>query len=222
MKLLLALVALSCAAWPQTQGPANAHYQTAEDRLRLARALSNPARDRRQRPAELVRALKIHPGSRVVDLGAGSGYMEPYLSAAVGPHGQVIAEDVRPEFLAALREQVARHKLTNVRAVRGTATDPRIPAGWADLILLLDVYHHLDDPPAMLGALRRSLAPQGRLAVVDYYRRAGAVPGLDTLEHIRAGRDQVIREVQSAGFCLIGHHDHIPGSQYVATFRATH
>lgn len=222
MKLLPALLALSCAAWPQTRGPANAHYQTAEERLRLARALSNPARDRQQRPAELVQALKIRPGSRVVDLGAGSGYMEPYLSAAVGPTGQVIAEDVRPEFLAAIREMAARQKLTNVRVVCGTATDPRLPAGWADLILSLDVYHHMDDPPAMLAALRRSLAPQGRLAVVDYYRRAGAVPGMDTLKHIRANRDQVIREVRTAGFCLIEHHDHIPGSQYVAIFRANH
>lgn len=222
MKLLLALGMLSCTLWPQTRGAANAHYQTPEQRRRLAAALSDPARDRLERPAELVRALKICPGSRVVDFGAGSGYMEPYLSAAVGPHGQVIAEDVHPEFLDATRKQVARLGLTNVRLVCGRADDPRLPGRWADLILSLDVYHHLDDPQAILAAFKRTLAPRGRLVVVDYYRRAGAIPGMNALTHIRADRDQVTGEVQSGGFRLIDQFDQIPGSQYVAIFKVRH
>ncbi len=219
MKLLLALLAFTCTAWPQTRGEANAHYQTPEQRRRLARALSDPARDQRQKPAELVRSLKIRPGTHVVDLGAGSGYMEPYLSAAVGPHGKVIAEDVHEEFLNAAREHVALLGLTNVRVVRGTAINPHVLSGWADLIFSLDVYHHFDDPPTILGALKRSLAPGGRLVVVDYYKRPGAMPGMNAMTHIRADRDQVIHEVQTAGFRLIEHYDHIPNSQYVAIFR---
>ncbi|MCX6625586.1 MAG: class I SAM-dependent methyltransferase, partial [Acidobacteria bacterium] len=114
MKLLPALLALSAAAWPQTKGVANAHYQTAEQRQSLARSLSDTARDERQKPRELVRSLNIRPGSRVVDLGAGPGYMESHFSAAVGPQGKVIAEDVQQDFLDAARQQAARLHLGNV------------------------------------------------------------------------------------------------------------
>lgn len=220
MKLLAVLLALASGVWGQNKGAANAHYQTPEERRRMAEALASPSRDERQRPAELVRSLKIRPGSVVVDVGCGSGYMEPYFSAAVGPTGKVIAEDVRTEFLDAARKQAERLKLANVRFVMGSADDPKLPAHAADLIFLLDVYHHFDDPQQVLAALHKALAPGGRMAIVDYYKRPKAMPGMDAVKHIRADRDQVLREVESAGFRLTSQFEHIPDSQYVAIFAA--
>src|SRR5688500_5429049 len=55
--------------------------------------LEGPERDRWQQPERIVRALGLRPGDTVADVGAGSGYLLPYLSRAVGPTGTVYAEE---------------------------------------------------------------------------------------------------------------------------------
>jgi len=99
-----------------------------------------------------------------------------------------------------------------VKAVLGAETDPKLPAGGVDLELLVDVYHHLDYPEKMLAALRAALRPNGRLAIVEYYKQAQA-PG-----HIRLDRDEVIREVASNAFRLAARTDHITDQQYLLIF----
>jgi ubiquinone/menaquinone biosynthesis C-methylase UbiE len=220
VKHLLVLLAAGAAVWAQHAGNANEHYRTPEQRARLARAMSDCSRDERQKPRELTRSLRIRRASRVFDLGCGPGYMEPYLSEAVGPKGLVLAEDVRPDFLEVARRAARTRGLANVEFVLGETRNPRLPRAWADLVLILDTYHHFDDPPAVLAAVRRGLAAEGRLVVVDYYKRPGAIPGMDAVHHIRADRDQAVAEIVRAGFRLTGGRDHIPASQWVAEFVA--
>src|SRR5262249_30129474 len=79
--------------------------------------LEPPSRDAWQQPARVVAALELRAGDTVADVGAGSGYLEPYLSAAVGPLGRVDAEEIQPEFMPSLRERARR--FSNVRPVLG-------------------------------------------------------------------------------------------------------
>ncbi|HZP80442.1 MAG TPA: hypothetical protein VFB21_02275, partial [Chthonomonadaceae bacterium] len=67
--------------------------------------LETPARDRWQKPAQIVRALQLRPGGVVADIGSGSGYLLPYLSRAVGPKGIVYAEEIQEDFLPALQRR---------------------------------------------------------------------------------------------------------------------
>ena len=70
---------------------------------------SRSAEDRRDdldEDGELARLLEIKPGMTVADIGAGSGYHTVRLSLRVGPTGTVIAEDVRPDYLAALAKRI--------------------------------------------------------------------------------------------------------------------
>jgi ubiquinone/menaquinone biosynthesis C-methylase UbiE len=214
------LLAAAVLAFGQAAQEANRPYQTKEGRAGIASALDQPGRDARQKPAELVKSLGIRPGSTVVDLGTGPGYMLPFLSSAVGPDGKVIAEDIAPDFIDLAREKAGKLGLKNVSFVLGTAQDPHLAFASADFILVLDAYHHFDYPDRMLDALRRALRPGGRLGIVEYYKRRGAMEGDPdrALTHIRLDADGVIREVESNGFRLASRWDHIPESQYVATF----
>ncbi len=216
----LVLVAAAALAFGQAAENANRQYQTKEGRAGIASALDQPGRDARERPAELVKSLGIRSGSTVVDLGTGPGYMLPYLSAAVGPGGKVIAEDIASDFLDRARDKASRLGLKNVDFVLGTAQDPHLAPASADFILVLDAYHHFDYPERMLDGLRRALRDGGRLGIVEYYKRKGAMEGDPdrALQHIRLDADGVIREVESNGFRLISRKDHIPGSQYIAIF----
>ncbi len=75
----------------------------------------------------------------------------------------------------------------------------------------------VDDHPS----IRRGLKPGGRFVVVDYFKRSGAmIGGANALEHIRLDKDDVVKEVEAAGFQLVESIEHVPGKQYIAIFTA--
>ncbi len=221
MKFLVAVFAVGIAAVGQVAGPANSGYRTKEGREQVAAGLVGPDREVRQKPRELIQALDLKPGMTVVDLGTGAGFMLPYLSQAAGPQGSVVAEDIQQDFLDKARARSEQEHLGNVKFVLGSDKDPHLPPGAADLILVLDAYHHFDYPDRMLAKLAEGLKPGGRVALVEYYKRRGAMGSGDPdrpLTHIRLDADDVVKEVEANGFRLLKRQDHIPGSQYLAVF----
>jgi ubiquinone/menaquinone biosynthesis C-methylase UbiE len=203
----------------QVAGPANAGYQTEQQRKGLAAGLGDPARDERQKPGELIRAMGLQPGMTVADVGTGIGYMLPFLSRRVGAGGRVIAEDIFDDFLASAKQRAENQKLANVTFVKGTETDPKLPGAAVDIVLALDVYHHFDYPEKMLAAIHQSLKPGGKLVVVEYYKRQEAMPGGRALTHIRLDMPDVIKEIEANHFHLVAEQEHIPDSQYVLILR---
>lgn len=198
--------------WGQVATEANSTYQTPEARAGIARGLSREDRDKQQKPVELIEKMELKPGYTVADVGTGTGYMLPFLSRAVGPSGKVFGEDIFDDFLAKAKDHAK--DLANVTFVKGTETDPALPANAFDRILLLDVYHHFDYPEKMLTAIGNSLKPGGRLVIVEYYKRKEAMPGGRALKHIRIDEADVIRELESNHFRLVSKWEHIKDSQY--------
>jgi ubiquinone/menaquinone biosynthesis C-methylase UbiE len=204
----------------QVAEKANERYQTEQGRTTIANGLGDSSRDATQKPAELTKAIGVETGMTVADVGTGVGYMLPYLSAAAGPAGKVIGEDIFDDFLAKARKRAEDKNLSNVTFVKGTERSANLPEGKVDLILALDSYHHFNYPQDMLAGFRAALKPGGRLAIVEYYRRPGAMgKGSSAMEHIRLDDAALIKEVEAAGFSLIEEREHIPHSQYIALFR---
>ena len=216
MKRLTVFLA-AAAAFGQVAEKANQNYKTEEQRKRMIATLTDASRDARQRPRELVAELGLKPGMTVVDLGSGPGYMLPYLSEAVGPQGKVLAQDVFSDFLDKAKERAA--PLKNVSFVLGTAKETKLPEKSADLILVLDVYHHLDYPGQTLADLRRALKPGGRLAIVEYHKYDIAMNG-GAKEHVRLGEADAIAEVEANGFRLVSTKEFAPQVQWLGMFEA--
>jgi len=145
-------------------------------------------------------ALGIADASVVADIGAGSGWFTIRLARRVGPQGLVYAEDVQTEMINAITRRVQREGLTNVRAVRGQNSDPRLPPGALDAILVVDAYHEVEDRVTMLTNLARALKPQGRIGVVDF-KLDGTGPGPAPDE--RVSPDVVVRDAVKAGLRLV-------------------
>ena len=220
MRIVSVLLLLASIAWAQVAREANRDYETQEQRAKMVERLESPARLANLRLKELVSSLKIEPGSTVVDLGTGTGTLLKELSKAVGPQGRIVAEDIYADFLDRARER-AKGGLNNVEFVLGTEVDPKLPPGAADLVVVVDAYHHFGYPEQMLAGIKRGLRPGGRLAIVEYHKKHGAMevdPDF-ALTHVRAAADQVVREVEAAGYKLQWNREHAPGKQYIVMFR---
>lgn len=211
---------LCAAAYPQVAEKANEGYKTKEGRAGVAKGLAAPDREARQHPREIVDGMGLKVGDAVADVGTGVGFMLPYLSHVVGATGSVYAEDIQTDFLDQARSRARLQQLTNIKFVLGTDRDPKLPAATLEGVLVLDVYHHFDYPEAMLGHISDSLLSDGRLAIVEFYKRRGAMGNGDrALEHIRLDQDELIKEVEANGFRLVSKSDVIPNSQYMVIFQ---
>jgi len=152
-----------------------------------------------EQPDRALRVLKIARGATVADVGAGSGYMTERLAAIVGPEGRVYATDIQPGMIALLRERIARKKLTNVIPLLTTSDDPRLPDDAIDLVLMVDVYHELQRPQAVLGHIRRALKADGRLVLLEY---RGEDPSVPIRPEHKMTVAQVRQELEHEGFAL--------------------
>jgi ubiquinone/menaquinone biosynthesis C-methylase UbiE len=213
MKLLFVFLALASTSRPQAAGDVNVRYRTKEGRVQVAAGLANPDRDKTQKPESVVAALGLKPGMTVADIGTGVGYMLPYLSKAVGPAGKVLAEDVQTDFLNQAKAKIDAAKLSNVSPILGGFTDPKLPPAAVDVELVLDVYHHFDEPSKMLAALAPALKPGGHLVIVEYHKADSPQPG-----HILREWSDVRREVEASGYRLLAKIDRITVNQYMLTF----
>ncbi len=124
----------------------------------------------------LVHELHLKPTDTVADIGAGTGFFSFRLAPLV-PKGRVLAVDIQPEMIAELKQRQLKNGLRNVQPVLGTTTDPHLPAGQVDVVLLVDAYHEFDHPREMGLAIRNALRPgTGRLALVEYRAEDPNVP----------------------------------------------
>jgi tRNA A58 N-methylase Trm61 len=130
--------------------------------------------DAERRPDKLVEALGIQPGSRVADIGAGSGLLTIHLARAVAPNGRVVATDVDGAVLDLNAQRLRAAKLDSVVERRVVAPEtPGLEPGAYDAILLAEVDHYFSEPTAWLRAAATALKPGGRIVISNrIYHRA--------------------------------------------------
>ena len=130
--------------------------------------------NRRQPPDQVLAAAGVRPGQVVGEVGAGWGRYTVEIARRVGPAGRVYANDIDRDSLEYLRQRCQKEQLANVEVIIGQLKDPRFPPGALDLAFMINTYHHLDDPVALL----RNVRPGAE---------AGGHPG-DRGEGLRSGR----------------------------------
>jgi SAM-dependent methyltransferase len=179
--------------------------------------LDRSERDLEEDPDRAIDVLKLEKGSAVADVGAGSGYMTVKLAKKVGPQGKVFANDIQQGMLDLLNKRLVKNKITNVTPVLGTQDDPRLPPEALDLVLMVDVYHELSQPQAMLRHIRASLKPGGRLVLLEYRKEDPAIPIRP--EHKMSVADAKL-EVEAEGFKLTKTNEDLP-RQHILIFTKT-
>ncbi len=143
---------------------------------RAAGWLERPEREKEEAPTKLLKALDIKPGQVVADIGAGSGYHAFRMAPLVGDKGKILAVDIQQEMLDLMDAKAKEAKAKNVETILGTETDPKLPKGGVDLIILVDVYHEFSHPYEMAAKMVAALKPEGRIAFVEFRLEDPEVP----------------------------------------------
>src|SRR5262245_11853168 len=219
---LFAAVAMhSCAAAaePDVSTAAPAVYQGREIATTMhylgATWLTRESREREEECSTLLKVLHVEPGQIVCDMGCGNGFYSLKLARLVGEKGRVLAVDIQPEMLTLLKERAAGENIKNIECVLGTEADPKLAADSVDLMLLVDVYHEFSHPAEMLQAVRRSLKPAGRVALVEF---RGEDPNVPIKPLHKMTKEQILKEFPPNGFKLIDQFDDLPW-QHVMFFQ---
>jgi FkbM family methyltransferase len=200
------LVLLASLSLPVLAGsgadPAINHPYLDPDYQQWVERFERPGREVYDRRAEIETAARLRPGMQVADIGAGTGLFSLQFARRVGPGGRVYAVDISPTFVENIQRRARAEGLANVTPVVSSQNDARLPADSIDLAFVCDTYHHFEQPRAMLDSIHRALRRDGTLVVIDFERAEGRSTEW-VLGHVRAGKQQVIREIEAAGFRLL-------------------
>jgi ubiquinone/menaquinone biosynthesis C-methylase UbiE len=150
----------------------------------------------------IARACGLREGMAVADVGAGTGLFVDYFALDVKKSGRVYAVELSEVFAERLQKRIVSRNQSQVEVVRCTERDVSLPEGSVDTVFTCDTYHHFEYPKATLASIYRALRPGGTFVIVDFER----IPGKTRewlLNHVRCGKQQVIREVTDAGFVLM-------------------
>ncbi len=177
-----------------------------------------------------AREAVAKPGARVLDAFAGTGLVG-LRAAELG--GRVILADVSPGMLAVALRRAHSRGIAVETAVTDLASEPLDVGGPFDAITVMWGVRYLDDPVGVLKRLTSSLAPDGRVIVVDFVepsdglisrlaasyffgvlpRIAGALAGhrelyreLTATTHAMGSRQNLARLVRDAGLEVVEQH----------------
>jgi SAM-dependent methyltransferase len=124
----------------------------------------------------------------------------------------VYAVDIEPDMVKYLSGRASREGLSNMVAVEGAPHDPRLPEK-VDLVLLVDVYHHVEERSRYFRRLAGDLRPGGRVAVIDFKLDSPEGPP----RQARIAPERVKAELAQAGYRLLEEHAFLP-YQYFLVF----
>ncbi|MCK0159992.1 class I SAM-dependent methyltransferase [Allomuricauda sp. F6463D] len=161
----------------------------------LVKNFESPERDAYQQPDKVMEYLGDLKGKTVMDIGAGSGYFSVKLA---DKGANVIAADVDDEFQQYLVQRIANNNLKNIELRKIPYDDPSLKAGEADMVLIVNTYHHIENRPDYFAKVNKGLTSQGELVVIDFFKADG-IPVGPPIGH-KLSIDQVVSELKKAGF----------------------
>ena len=108
---------------------------------------------------KLIEIATPERGSKILDLGCGTGYLSKKMSDIIGPKGKVVGIDPNP-----YRLQLARETYTAANLVFQEGSAEAIPGEGYDLVFTNHVLHWCKDRPRAFAAIANCLKPKGKIA----------------------------------------------------------
>ena len=128
----------------------------------------DPERKTWQDPGTIFSSIGLSTGMVFIDIGCGEGYFSLPAARRVGIGGKVLAADINPGAVAALRTSAANEGLDNLSAEVKAAEETVFCNGCADIVFFGIDLHDFADPRLVLSNAHKMLKPSGRLIDLDW------------------------------------------------------
>jgi phosphatidylethanolamine/phosphatidyl-N-methylethanolamine N-methyltransferase len=121
----------------------------------------------------VIRGLKIQPGSRVLEVGIGTGIS----MAAYPPHCEVTGIDLAPEMLARARRKAAENGWHHINLLEMDALNLEFPENSFDYVTSFHVITVVPDPVRMMNEIHRVCKPEGKVVIINHFQTTLPVIG---------------------------------------------
>ena len=210
--VVLVFPAINCFS-QQAQEVHPSHHGFDDIELSVKR-FEDPERDKWQKPEEIIKNLNLNSGDIIADIGAGTGYFTRRLAVAVGPGGKALGLDIEPAMVKHMNEDAQKLSLKNYEARLVKPDNPELEPHSVDVVFICDTYHHIENRVGYLKRLSKSLKKNGRVVIVDFYKKPLPVgPPLN----LKLSEKTVLEEFRQAGYHLKRSLDFLP-YQYFLEF----
>ena len=198
---------------PKPGHAANEHMHKADFEKLVAR-FEDPDRVHWQKPEKVIELLGPLAGRTVADIGAGTGY---FVFPIAKQADKVIAIDIDERFIHYMDRRKQTEKAAANIETRLTAPDaPGLRAAEADVVLIVNTYHHIDGRTKYLQTLKAGLRKDGTLVIVDFKKEN--TPHGPPLE-LRLTEAEVESELKAAGFRILSSERSMLPEQYIIKAR---
>ena len=177
-----------------------------------AEMFNRKASDPKNKPEQVLEALKLRTGDNVLDIGAGGGYFSLRFANLVWPDGKVYAADVNREFLQLIKETVEKSELANVQTMLVENDGVSLTEKSIDLVFMRNVYHHLPKRVDYFRRLGEVLKPDGRIAIIEY--SPGGFSIFRRLFGHHTPKGTIIKEMEEAGYKPTQDFDFLPEQSF--------
>jgi ubiquinone/menaquinone biosynthesis C-methylase UbiE len=210
------------ASTVETSSPAGALRPSTMSE-RMASYMEEPLRGFVREMSRVLEAIGVAPGMNVADVGAGTGVATEALAKNVtrggARDGRVYALDISPYFIQGLLTRKAR--LAESDPVAAAAIEAHligeadlgdiVPDGSLDLVVLVDVAHHLKQPEGTFRSITRALkSGSGRVAIIENDRAK-------FMEALARAHPQAFLQLLQANLHAQGGHSASDGAASAAT-----
>ncbi len=161
--------------------------------------LDRPERIAGLKIEKVLPLLKLKPGDKVADIGAGTGAFSLPLAKTVAPSGKLYAVDIDSGLLDYIAQKAKKENVENIETVKGEFSDPKLPTRDMDLAFFHDVLHHIENRQAYLKALATYIKPTGRIALIEMNREDPKTPHRNSPEMLLS-KEEVKNWMAAAGF----------------------
>ena len=179
----------------------------------LVKNFESADRNEWQKPDEVIRFLGDLKNKTIIDIGAGTGYFEFKMNE---PSAKIIAADVDERFIKYIDERIVSEKKMNIASRKAEYEKPPVTEQEADIVFMVDVYHHIENRKDYFSMVKKGLKPNGEMVIVDFKK--------GDFEHgppneMKIEPQTVINEMKLAGFNLVAQDTTTLKYQYLLKFK---
>ena len=162
-------------------------------------------------PAKIWQVLNPGQNSTVLDIGAGVGYVTlPF--AKNYPSAKVYGCDILEGMVGLLARDATDQGLANLETILMQPNCVPLPDGIADVIVMAQLHHELDEPEALMAECHRLLNSSGTVAVVDWTDEDN---GRSPAKGRRVPEATIRSHLSGAGFKDLGSHQVYEFHQFI-------